>query len=342
MQAFVKKENAIIVIRPTRMEQLKSMYNTMDQAKFYIKQSRMAFSQKKIMAKAPNMEKADIEAEEAMALDHAEKEVEEYASEDVIFNNALNNVERQLSTVLKVKRLDQKYLSNYIFTEKDLVVVLGQDGLVANTAKYLNGLPIIGVNPYPEKIDGVLLKYNQFNFMPAVHKVINNQYNPEYITMAQARLDDGQVLLAFNDFFIGVNSHSSANYKIKFLGKEETHSSSGVIVSTGAGSTGWLSSFFNMANGFLDMFAPNTDIPFKAIPRTSKELMFVVREPFVSLRSSADIVVGKIYEGDILSIESNMSQSGIIFSDGVQSDYMEFNAGRTVEISIAEQKAVLA
>ena len=67
--------------------------------------------------------------------------------------------------------------------------------------------------------------------------------------MAQATLSDGQTLLAFNDLFIGRRSHASAFYTIEHAGQREVHSSSGVIVSTGAGSTGWLSSCYNMARG---------------------------------------------------------------------------------------------
>lgn len=341
MKSFEKKENAIIVIRPTRLQQLKTKYNTEEQAKFYIKQNRVAFSQKKIMDKAPSMSKEEILAEEAIADDMVEQELDSYEKEDDAFNQSLEIVEKQVAKVLKVKKLEQKYLSNYIFSDKDIVIVVGQDGLVANTAKYVNGLPIIGVNPNPSKIDGVLLPYHRNNFMPAVLNIIHNSFTPKTITMAQAKLDNGQSLLAFNDFFIGIDSHASAKYKIKYKDQEETQSSSGIVISTGAGSTGWLSSFFNMTNGFLDLFAPKIDIPFTPIAHNADELMFVVREPFVSRTSSANIVVGKIIGNEVLSIESNMAQHGIIFSDGIQNDFIEFNAGRTVEISIAEKKAIL-
>jgi len=66
--------------------------------------------------------------------------------------------------------------------------------------------------------------------------------------MAKAQLNDGQTLYAFNDFCIGVATHMSSRYTIVFTGQQEKQSSSGIIVSTGAGSTGWLSSIFNMTN----------------------------------------------------------------------------------------------
>lgn len=336
-----QKETAILVKRPTRLEQLKTRFNTKDQAKFYIKQNKVAFKQKRIMMKAPKMSKEELMIEEEEAFEEAEREYSEYETENDKFYDSLSLVQKQLENVLNVKILEQAYLSNYIFSEKDLVIVLGQDGLVANTAKYVNGLPIIGVNPDINRFDGVLLPYSPEDFMTAVNAVLSNNYSPKYVTMAEVKLNDGQKLLAFNDFYIGINSHASARYTIEHEGEIEDQSSSGIIVSTGAGSTGWLSSFFNMTNGFLREFEPNARIDYNPFPKDSKYLMFAVREPFVSRTSKANIVVGEINEGNILKIESNMPRNGVIFSDGIQQDYLDFNSGTIAEIGIAKQRAVL-
>ncbi len=69
--------------------------------------------------------------------------------------------------------------------------------------------------------------------------------------------------------------------------------------------------------------------------------MFVVREPFVSKHSSANIVVGEIIGQNELIIESMMPENGVIFSDGIQSDYLKFNSGSTAIFKIAKQKANL-
>src|SRR6266700_6241111 len=50
-------------------------------------------------------------------------------------------------------------LPNFVFGPEDIVVALGQDGLVANTLKYLNGQPLVGVNPDPRRYDGQLLPF---------------------------------------------------------------------------------------------------------------------------------------------------------------------------------------
>lgn len=336
-----KIETAIIVKRATRLEQLKTRFNTKDQAKFYIQSNKVAFKQKKINLHSASMSKKEIMMEEAEAQDEAEQEYSEYEEENDQFQNALEFVQKQLATVLNVKILEQSYLSNYIFSEKEIVIVLGQDGLVANTAKYVDDIPIIGVNPDTSRFDGVLLNYVPENFMVAVNAVLNGTFKPKYVTMAEVKLNDGQTLLAFNDFFIGIETHSSARYTIDYNGTQEDQSSSGVIVATGAGSTGWFSSCFNMANGFVKEYYPSTKINYEPFPKDSKYLMFAVREPFKSQISQASIVIGKINEGETLKIESNMPKNGIIFSDGILSDYLEFNSGTIAEISISKQKAVL-
>jgi len=335
-------ENAIIIRKPTRLEQLKSKFNTKEQAKFYIQQNKVSFKAKKINSSPSKMNNEQMLIEQKAAENEAETEYLGYENENSNFYSALSIVEKKISSLLKVKILYQDYLPSYIFGPQDVIIVLGQDGLVANTAKYVNGLPIIGINPDPSRYDGVLLRYNTSNFIDAVNDLLNNSYKAKYISMAQANLNDGQSLLAFNDFFVGINSHASAQYSITYKNKTEYQSSSGIVISTGAGSTGWLSSFYNMTKGLINEFVPNIiELKKFTFPQDANYIMFVVREPFISRTSQANIVVGKIEMNEVLKIESNMPQNGVIFSDGIQNDFLEFNVGTIAEISLASQKAVL-
>ncbi len=334
-------ENVIIVRRPTRLELLKSRFNTEEQAKFFIKQRKVASKQKKISLSAKAMSKKEIVEFEKNAQQEAEQEFLDYAIEHKIFYESLEKVKNNIDKSLKVKVLEQKYLSNYIFSDNDLIIALGQDGLVANTAKYVGKQPIIGVNPDPDRYDGILLPFTPDDFTQAIQQVVNGNYQKQLVTMAEVRLNDGQTLLAFNDIFIGINSHASAAYSIEYRKRKENQLSSGIIISTGAGSTGWLSSMFNMANAFAYEFLGEQKIDFQPIEKDEDALMFVVREPFASKSSEANVVVGYIETGEVLTVESNMPQNGIIFSDGVQSDFLEFNSGTIAEIYVSDRKAVL-
>lgn len=300
-------DKIVLITRRTRLEGLRRRFNTVAQAAFYIKAGGGDF--------------------------------DFYQREHKRYYDAAEELEEQLGRYLKVHTIERDFLPNYLFAEGDLVVTVGIDGLVVNTAKYLDGQPVIAVNPDPENIDGVLLPFSVEQAADAVERVLRGDYSVRDITMAEATLQDGQRLLAFNDFFIGAEDHVSARYRIQHSGREENHSSSGIIVSTGAGSTGWLSSIFNMANGLMTEFAgPEEPILFP--PRLewdARQLVYVVREPFVSKTSQAGIVSGLITPELPLEVESHMAQGGVIFSDGVATDFLAFNGGAIATIGVADR-----
>ena len=303
----MKFEYAIIVKNKTRLESLIERFNTKAQAKFYIERLGGNF--------------------------------EDYVIEHETFHNSLNSLQTQLSKLIKNKTVERIYLPSFIFSEKNLIVVIGQDGLVANTAKYSKSCPIVAVNPDKDRYDGILLPFDTFDFVQGVENVITERYNAKTVRFAEAKLNDGQRLLAFNDLFIGASSHISARYKISFNNKIEEHSSSGLIVSTPAGSTGWLSSIFNMAYGVTSMFEKN--IKPKRPKLEDNELLFAVREPFQSIRTQTEITAGVIKNNNYLTIESLMPTSGVIFSDGIETDFLKFNSGAIATIGIASETAKL-
>ena len=300
-------EYAIIVKNKTRLELLIERFNTKAQARFYIESLGGNF--------------------------------DEYLIEHERFEQSLHNVQTQLSRVLKNKILLRSHVQNYIFSENNVIIVIGRDGLVANTAKYSRGIPIVAINPDQERYDGVLLPFNSTDFITAVETVLNNNHKVRKVRFAEAKLNDGQSLLAFNDLFIGADSHVSARYKINYAKNQEDHSSSGIIVSTPAGSTGWLSSIFNMAYGVAGLFEKNLK---GRRPRLkNNELLFAVREPYKSVSTQCEITAGIINQSKSLIIESQMPNNGIIFSDGIESDFLKFNSGAIATIGIADETANL-
>jgi NAD kinase len=303
----MKFEYAIIVKNKTRLESLIERFNTKAQARFYIERLGGNF--------------------------------EDYEVEHETFHRSLLSLQTQLSKLIKNKTVERVYLPSFIFSEKNLIVVIGQDGLVANTAKYSNNCLIIAVNPDKERYDGILLPFDISNFAQSVEDVITNQYNVKTVRFAEAKMNDGQRLLAFNDLFIGVSSHVSARYKISYNNQTEEQSSSGLIVSTQAGLTGWLSSVFNMAYGVTGLFEKN--LKPKRPKLKDNELLFAVREPFQSFRTQIGIAAGVIKSQRHLQIESLMPSNGVIFSDGIESDFLKFNSGAIVTIGIAKETAKL-
>jgi hypothetical protein len=247
-----------------------------------------------------------------------------------------------LQGLVKFQEIERGFLPNFYFDKADIVVTVGIDGLVVNTAKYLDGQPLVAVNPDPAHIDGILLPFDVAAAPGAVRRVLEGHSPTRQISMAQVQLNDGQSLLAFNDLFIGARSHISARYTIQTGGREEHHSSSGIIVSTGVGATGWLSSLFNMANGMMAGFGGNAaSLPAPRLGWEDEKLVFVVREPFASKTSRAQVVCGEVSSVTPLVIRSEMPEGGVIFSDGVEADFLAFNAGATATIGLAPKKTNL-
>lgn len=313
------------------MEGLLRRWATKGQAKFRFKQNRAVAA-----AQVGDMEAA-LAAQREEDADFLEIE-----DEDETYHSAVRELQRQLDFGLPVQVIDREYLPSIDFDMCSVVVCVGQDGLVANTAKYVGSVPIVGVNPDPARFDGVLLPYQLHNARGAVQGVLSGKTSLAEVTLAQATLHDGQTLLAFNDFFIGAASHVSARYEIHVAGRSEPQSSSGVLVATGAGSTGWMSSVFNMALGVARTFGAPVDPGVRPVMKwDDPSLLWAVREPFLSQMSGIGLVAGRIRTGEELTLESRMPQGGVVFSDGIESDFLEFNGGSIVRIGIAPHRARL-
>jgi NAD kinase len=303
-------EKIVVVTRKTRLEELVARFNTREQARFYIEHAGLDFS-----------------------LYQAEHDTYKYAVDALI---------AKISTLARVQVIERAFLPNFIFTEQDLVITIGQDGLVVNTAKYLDGQPIVAINPDPAHFDGVLLPYRVQDAQTVIAEALQDRMTVRRITMAEAALNDGQRMLAFNDLFIGVRTHTSARYRITFGAQSEPQSSSGIIVSTGAGSTGWLSSMFNMALGITRLVEGQTrQLAPLRLAWEDERLAFVVREPFISKTSRAEIVAGIVTPETELVLESHTPENGVIFSDGIEADYVSFNSGATAHVRVASKKTNL-
>jgi hypothetical protein len=245
---------------------------------------------------------------------------------------ALTVVDRAIAAEQRRVRIDRDMLDRFLFAPDDLVLIVGQDGLVPNVAKYLDGQLTVGVNPAPENYDGVLCRHRP----EAVADLLDwlgradGRFAVERRTMARARREDGQCLLALNEVFVGHQTHQSARYAIAAGDRRERHSSSGVIASTGTGATGWARSIA-LQRGI------DAALPLPVDP----SLAWFVREPFPSVATGTELDFGVLGQAEALVLESEMGEGGVIFADGIESDRLDFLAGQRVEIGIAERALAL-
>jgi NAD kinase len=324
-------ENKIVLVtRPTRLAELVIRFNTVSQARFYVEHQGADFS--------------------------------DYLREDETYHRALTETQAALGQVGRVQIVDRGFLPNFVFGPDDTVVTLGQDGLVANTLKYLNGQPVVGVNPDPERWDGRLLPFRVSDLLKVMPEVVLHKRHTKSVTMAQASLNNGLTLYGVNDLFIGPKTHCSAHYLIRSGEASETQSSSGVIVSTGMGSTGWLKSLLTgaaaitqsagsaltkqAAAGLIAASEKNADRKVRLNVKTefawdANYLFYTVREPFPTKTTGSSLVFGRVTAETPLILESRMAENGVIFSDGIEKDFLEFNSGTQAIIGVAERKGVL-
>ena len=224
-------------------------------------------------------------------------------------------------SIAAVERSD---LDRFLFTPNDIVVAVGQDGLVANLAKYCPGRPVLGVTPGAAGSEGVLTRIPPTAVGRLLDAVARNAATIERRTMVAADAG-GDTLLALNELFIGHRSHQSARYLLHLDGAEEFQSSSGIIVSTGTGATGWAKSVMAATGQTFD------------IGPTDPAAVYFAREPWPSARSGCEMRAGAIPRGRALRVTSRINEGGVIFADGIEQDFLRFDWGTRAEIAVSQR-----
>ena len=268
---------------------------------------------------------------------------EEYEREERKLKEAafrIKSVAAELGPVLEIER---NLLPSTPLGRHDVLIAIGQDGLVANTLRYSADIPILGVNPDPDSYEGTLLPFDVGSAIRYL-KCRPAREHCEEVTLAEGIFSNGAKIKAANDIFIGKSDHSSSLYKIRHREEMEHHSSSGIIVSTPMGATGWQRSILE---GSLRILSAVTGTPFRDIQekeptgKSENRLRFWVREPWQSLKSQSSLVSGTITAGTPLLVTSEMGEGGTVFADGMQADSFAFPAGESLQITPSATKGRL-
>ena len=246
---------------------------------------------------------------------------------DQAFDEALAKVLGAIPSDWRRARVDRADLDRFLFEPEDVVIAVGQDGLVANVAKYLTGQPVIGCNPDPKRYEGVLVRHAPDEAQSLIPRAAGDRLDLEERVMVEAVLDDGQRLLALNEIFVGHASHQSARYTLAAAGQTERQSSSGIVVTTGTGATGWGRSISLERHSGVAL--PSAD---------EAALAFFVREAWPSVISGATLTEGRLDAPAPLTVTSEMNQGGTVFGDGIEADRLEFGWGRRVDVRVAAER----
>jgi hypothetical protein len=279
---------AVLVERPSEYEELLARHATHEQVRFFLEQR-------------------------GRALDEV---LERHATLAATHRAVLGAVpaDWRAATVLRAD------LDRFLFEPDDVVLALGQDGLVANVAKYLQGQPVIGLGR------GVLLRHPPEAAADLIADLTRGTARIEERTMARALLDDGQEVLALNEIFVGHETHQSARYTIALGDRSERQSSSGIIAATGTGATGWAASINRQLPTPLALPGP-----------TDGALAFFVREAWPSTTTGTTLTAGRITTTRRLAITCELGEGGTVFGDGIEADHVAVDWGQRIEIGAASR-----
>ena len=219
-------------------------------------------------------------------------------------------------------RVERADLARFLFAPDDVAVVVGQDGLVANVAKYLRDQPVVGIDPAPGRNPGVLVRHRAGDTADLLH----GREQVTELAMVVARTDGGQELYALNEVFLGPPSHQTARYRITAPEHGgEQQASSGVVVATGTGATGWCRSLWLERHSRLELPRP-----------TSSALAWFVREAWPSPVTGTTATEGLLERGElVLRVESERL---VCFGDGIEDDHLELTWGQQVRVAASPRR----
>lgn len=286
---------AVVVSRPTELEHLVARHGTREQARFVLR------------AKGQDLSELEARHQRMAAV--------------------MTAASQAIPSAWRRARVSRDDLCRVVWEPGDVVVVVGQDGLVANVAKYLSGQPVIGVNPDPARIDGVLVRFPVEALAALLPRAASGRAALEERTLVQAEVDDGQRLRALNEVFLGHRSHQSARYRLRCGGVEERQSSSGLIVTTGTGASGWARSIARERASSAPLPGPS-----------ERALTFFVREAFPSKTTGTSLTAGCLSASDELVLTSELDEGGVVFGDGIEEDRLRVGWGVKVRVRCADDR----
>jgi len=239
---------------------------------------------------------------------------------------ALADVAAAVPVRWRQTRVERADLDRFLFAPEDVVVVVGQDGLVANTAKYLTGQPVVGIDTEPGRNPGVLVRHRAADAPRLLRAAVAHDTAVDELTMVEAVADDTQRLLALNEIYLGRPGHQTSRYR---LGPDddpdaaEPQASSGVLVGTGTGATGWLGSLWRERGARRPLPAPS-----------DARLVWYVREAWPSPATRTSLVEGVLTGSQRLRLTVE-SDRLVAFGDGMESDALDLTWGQTIRVGVS-------
>jgi NAD kinase len=252
------------------------------------------------------------------------RSVDAVRERDDLLREAVHQVSAAIPAPWRRGEVERADLSRFDFAPEDVVLVVGQDGLVANVAKYVTGQPVVGFDPEPGRNPGILVPHRPDAAGAALARAVRGACVG--LTMVEATSDSGETLRALNEVYVGQPGHQSARYELRVGEATEPQSSSGLLVGTGTGATGWLRSAWQERHSALVL--PLRDEP---------SLAWFVREAWPSPATGTSYTEGLLTRGGELEVVS-ASDRLVCFGDGIEADALTISWGQRLRVAVSDTR----
>jgi NAD kinase len=229
-------------------------------------------------------------------------------------NEFCNLVEKELPIVCSWKNT----LNSEHMKDVKQVIAIGGDGTILSASHFIKDKPILAVNSQPENSVGALTTINLENLNEKIQQIKENKHQEEKLERIQAFINDKPLdCLALNEIFLAnEKAYHISKYKIKYQNKEEEQLSSGLIFSTGTGSTAW----FKSAGG--TPFSPQ-----------EKFIKMITREPYIHNKKSNEYNLTNLSINENEEIEITALTDSILVLDSIREHKIKANDKIKIKIS---------
>jgi len=207
----------------------------------------------------------------------------------------------------------------------DLVVTVGGDGTLLHASHHIGPTPVLAVNSSPSTSLGYLTAARAENLEERLRAAVEGRLRPKRLERMAIAIEERTVYTrVLNDvLFCHACPASTTHYTIRLGDKEEPQVSSGVWVSTAAGSTAAILA----ANG-------------RVTPPSSRRLQYVVREPHSQRRKDYRLLHGFVPLGEQLRIATSLHHEAKIYVDGPD-ELFTVRRGERVAFFVSDEPLLL-
>jgi NAD+ kinase len=246
--------------------------------------------------------------------EHDERVERLLAAGDITVRRLQSSHDDHLETIEEVRRALTKLGAKSVFLDGprtpipgtfDLVVTVGGDGtLLSASHQVRSDVPLLGVNSAPDHSVGFFCGARKGEARAALESALSGKTPRTLLTRMRVELNDRclHARVLNEALFCAASPAATSRYILRIHRsggtEEEEQRSSGMWIGPAAGST-----------------AAQRSAGGRILPITSKEIQFVVREPYTPVGVPLHLALGTIDEGGWIEIRNKMSEAKI-FLDG--------------------------